>query len=109
MPLLPTMEEYRQAMRAQVCSRCPDRPPGGPPCLPLGKRCGIELHLEDLVAVVHSNAAARIDPYIDGFHTTICTNCPVSPTSQCPCPLEYLITLAVDAIESVDQLTASRN
>jgi hypothetical protein len=77
--------------------------------LPLGKRCGVELHLEDLVAVVHSNAAARIDPYIDGFHTTICTSCPVNPTSQCPCPLEYLITLAVEAIESVDQLVASRN
>lgn len=96
------MDRYRAALRDQVCRRCLDRPPGGPPCLPLGKRCGVELHLEKLVDVVHRNVAVRIDPYIDGFHGQICTDCPNRPTSQCPCPLEYLLSLAVKAIESVD-------
>ena len=109
MPQVPTIEDYRTAIREHVCSRCPERPQGGPPCLPLGKRCGVEMHLEKLVAVVHANAAARIDPYIDALHLTICTDCPNSPTSQCPCPIEYLITLAVEAIESVDDSAARRN
>jgi hypothetical protein len=98
-------DDYLQLLRKQVCSRCPDRPPGGPPCLPLGKCCGIELHTEALVAVVQANPCVRIDPYIDGFHSSFCRTCLVNPTSQCPCPLDYLITLAVEAIESVDEPT----
>jgi len=44
-----------------------------------------------------------IDPYIDQFHEQVCTHCPNRPTNQCPCPLEYLLTLVVQAIETVDQ------
>jgi hypothetical protein len=36
MPSLPIMDEYRQAMRAQAYSRCPDRPRDGPPYLAPG-------------------------------------------------------------------------
>ncbi|MBX3432792.1 MAG: hypothetical protein KF847_05695 [Pirellulales bacterium] len=98
-----SLDVYRDALRVQVCARCPERPPLGPPCEPLGKRCGIELHLEKLVEIVHAARSARIDPYIEGFHENICVSCPNSVTSQCPCPLEYLISLAVDAIEEVDR------
>jgi len=44
------LDEYMDEIRWHVCSRCIERVPGGPPCAPLGKRCGIELHLEQLVA-----------------------------------------------------------
>jgi hypothetical protein len=37
------LAEYLGEIREQVCSRCPERPPGGTPCAPLGKDCGIEL------------------------------------------------------------------
>ena len=37
--------EYLAEIRKQVCSRCVERPPGGPPCAPLGKQCGVEMHL----------------------------------------------------------------
>ena len=103
MPAADTLEKYRTAIREQVCIHCPERPPLGPPCAPQGKRCGIELHLEQLVEVVQQMKSARIDPYIEEFHEEICTHCPNAVTSQCPCPLEYLITLAVNAIEDVDR------
>jgi hypothetical protein len=90
------------AVREQVCSRCIERPPGGPPCGPLGKRCGIELHLDSIVDVVHRSRAAAIDPYIERFHSDVCADCAVHPSKECPCPLEYLLLLTVEAIESVD-------
>lgn len=96
------LEPYRRAIRERVCVHCPERPPLGPPCAPQGKRCGMELHLEELVDLVHRTESARIDPYIDGFHDGICTHCANATTSQCPCPLEYLISLAISAIEEVD-------
>ncbi|QDT75642.1 hypothetical protein [Lacipirellula limnantheis] len=67
MPALPTMEEYRQAMRTQVYSRCPDRPRDGPPYLLPGKQGGVELHLERLVDVVHANAVRQVYAYTVGF------------------------------------------
>ena len=96
-------EAYMAEIREQVCTRCIERLPAGPPCFPLGKRCGLELNLPQLVDAVHGVHSLTIDPYIDQFHDEVCTHCPNRPTNQCPCPLEYLLTLAVQAIETVDQ------
>jgi hypothetical protein len=97
------LNEYMDEIRRHVCSRCIERVPGGPPCAPLGKRCGIELHLEQLVNAVHAVHNQAIDPYIDSFHDQVCANCANRVTNQCPCPLEPLILLAVEAIETVDE------
>ncbi len=48
-------------IREQVCTHCSERPPGGLPCAPTGKRCGIELDLGPLVGAVHGTEAATID------------------------------------------------
>ena len=95
--------EYLEAIRAEVCSRCVERPPGGPPCAPLGKRCGIELNLPLLIDAVHQIRSDNMEPYAQEFHDHVCTQCPNRPTDQCPCPLEYLLILAVQAIEAVDE------
>jgi hypothetical protein len=97
------LEEYMDEIRRHVCSRCIERVPGGPPCAPLGKRCGIELHLADLVNAVHTVHNMAIDPYIDAFHDKVCATCSNRETNQCPCPLEPLILLAVEAVETVDE------
>ena len=97
------LAEYLIEIRQQVCSRCIERPPGGPPCAPLGKQCGVELHLSDMVDVVHSSKSDLIDPYIQHLHDDVCAHCANRPTDQCPCPLEYLCILAVQAIETVDE------
>jgi hypothetical protein len=102
------LEEYMAEIRKQVCSHCIEHPPGGPPCLPLGKRCGIEINLRPLIDSVHHVRSNTIDPYIDRFHEEVCTECPNRNTSQCPCALDYLLTLAVQAIETVDQRIAER-
>lgn len=97
------LDEYMAEIREQVCSRCIDRPPGAPPCAPRGKRCGIELHLEEIVAVAHSARNRAMDPYIERFHEDVCLHCSNRPTSQCPCPLDPLLQLAIEAIETVDE------
>ena len=97
------LEEYRAEIRLHVCTRCIERPPGGPPCAPLGKRCGIELNLEHLVNAVHTVQCDAIDPYMLAFHDQVCSCCNCRPTSQCPCSLDRLLLLAVEAIETVDE------
>lgn len=96
------MEPYMTAIREQVCSRCVERPTGGPPCLPLGKRCGIEINLPQLVESVSKVSADVMEPYIDGFHDGVCEDCVNRNQPQCPCPLDFLLPLAVNAIESVN-------
>ena len=105
----PLLDEYLLELRAQVCSRCIERPEGGPPCAPLGKRCGIELHLPEFIDAVHAVSDVRIDPYMDSLHERVCKDCPISTTSQCPCPLKYLLLLAVEAIETVDDRHKHKN
>jgi hypothetical protein len=102
------LDEYMAEIRDQVCVHCIDRPLGGPPCAPLGKQCGIECNLPGLIDVVRGVHAEAIDSYIDHFHDDVCTRCPNRLSSQCPCPLEYLLTLAVQAIETVQLQKANR-
>lgn len=97
------LEEYMAEIREQVCSRCIERPPGGPPCQPLGKRCGVELNLREIVDAIQKVHAGWMGPYIDRFHEDVCAHCANRPTSQCPCPMEYLLELAVEAVEAVDE------
>jgi hypothetical protein len=100
-PVLEEYQEYLDEIRQEVCSRCIERPAGGPPCAPLGKRCGIELNLKRLVDAVQTVRSDSLDPYIPVYHDQVCTHCTSRPTSQCPCPLDYLFLLAVEAIETV--------
>jgi hypothetical protein len=96
------LEDYLAEIRKQVCSRCIERPEGGPPCAPLGKRCGIELNLRQLVDSVHGVHSKAMDRYMDHFHDEVCAQCPALNTEDCPCALKYLLLLAVQAIEDVD-------
>jgi hypothetical protein len=97
------LTEYMDEIRKEVCSRCIERPPGGPPCAPLGKRCGVELNLPQIVDAVHAKYSATMEPYTTNFHDMVCTQCPNRTTEQCPCPMDYLLLLAVQAIEAVDE------
>lgn len=102
------LEPYMAAIRESVCSRCIERPAGGPPCLPLGKRCGIEINLPQLVATVRGVDAPAMDPYIEAFHDVVCEPCSNRMTSHCPCPLDALLLLAVEAIEAVEENHAEK-
>jgi hypothetical protein len=95
--------EYLAEIRKEVCSRCIERPPGGPPCAPLGKQCGIELHLPELIASIRQLHSNSIAPYLERNRKHICEHCALLHSSTCPCPMDYLAVLLVDAVEEVDR------
>jgi hypothetical protein len=95
--------EYLEEIRDQVCSRCIERPPGGPPCEPLGKNCALELDLPRFLDAIHEVDSGIIEPYLQNIHRRVCTSCPRNGGEGCPCPLNYLLVLVVQAIETVDQ------
>jgi hypothetical protein len=97
------LQEYMDEIRERVCSRCIERPPGGPPCLPLGKQCGIETHLAEYIEAIHAANSAVIDPYIENTHCMVCNHCARKGCDGCPCPMDYLVGLVVQAVETVDE------
>jgi hypothetical protein len=97
------INEYLDEIRQEVCSRCVERPPGGPPCAPLGKPCGIELHLPRLIAAIHEVHSELIEPYLVNNRLRICEHCTFRRSSACPCPMDTLAVLLVEAVEAVDE------
>ena len=97
------LDDYLEEIRATVCSRCVERPPGGPPCAPLGKECGIEMHLPELIDAVHEVRSDSIVPYLLNNRHKICERCALLHTSVCPCPMDYLAVPLVKAVEAVDR------
>jgi hypothetical protein len=43
-----------------------------------------------------------MDPYINELHDKICRDCEYKDKPGCPCPLDYLLQLAVEAVEKVE-------
>lgn len=97
------LQEYLAEIRNQVCSRCVERPSGGPPCAPLGKKCGVERFLPQYVEAIHEVHSPSIEPYLDKLHSAVCGGCDRKGSEGCPCPLDYLLVLMVQAVETVDQ------
>ena len=97
------MVEYLDEIRKQVCSICIERPPGGPPCKPLGKECGVELHLPQLIDTIHEVHSPLIESYLEHNRSEICRNCSYLHSSICPCPMDYLAVPLVQAVEAVDE------
>jgi hypothetical protein len=99
--------EYLEEIRRQVCARCVERPPGGPPCAPRGKQCGVEMHLPGLIDAIHGVSSASIWPYLDANRRLLCEHCPRQHSHDCPCPMDYLAVLLVQAVETVDARRAA--
>ncbi len=100
--------EYLEEIRQQVCSRCVERPPGGPPCAPLGKTCGVEAHFPQLIEAIRAVKSGLIEPSLQQNRQTICEHCAALHGSACPCPMDYLAVLLVQAVETVDERHKAR-
>jgi len=100
--------EYLEEIRKEVCSHCVERPAGGPPCAHFGKQCGVEMHLPQLIDAVREVHSDHIGPYLDNNRCKICQQCTLLHSSACPCPMDYLAVLLVQAIETVDGRRALR-
>src|SRR5262245_33269717 len=94
------LQEYLDEIRQEVCSRCVERPEGGPPCGPLGKVCGVELHLPQLVAAVREVHSDWMGPYLYNTHQKVCQGCPHLHRDCCPCPMDTLALLVAQAVEA---------
>jgi hypothetical protein len=70
--------------------------------------CGVELHLENLIDSIHEVRSNCIQPYLDHNRHDICAKCAFLHSSVCPCPMDYLSLLVVQAVESVDERRRQR-
>jgi hypothetical protein len=103
-----TIEEYLAEIRKQVCACCVERPPGGPPCEPLGKVCGVEMHLPELIEAIHDIKSPWIHDYLEQNRAAICETCAFYHNGTvCPCPMDELILLIVKAVDTVDERCAA--
>ena len=103
------LQEYLSEIREQVCSRCIDRPPGGPPCAPLGKMCTVELSLPSYLRAIHEADGGGIERYVGSLRREVCAHCHHQdasgfclPRAERNCSLDYLFPLVVQAVETVD-------
>jgi hypothetical protein len=97
------LAEYLAEIREQVCSRCVERPLDGPPCAPLGKRCGVEMHLAEIVESIRAVQSPSMLPYLAHNREHVCEKCALlNDLDVCPCPMHYLAVLLVQAVEAVD-------
>jgi hypothetical protein len=69
----------------------------------LGKLCGVELHLPELIDTIHEVRIDSIVPYLLNNRHKICEHCALLHSSGCPCPMDYLAVLLVKAVEAVDR------
>jgi hypothetical protein len=102
------LKEYLDEIRDRVCSKCVERPPGGPPCLPEGKQCGVEVHLREMIEAIHEVKSGSIVPYLENNERKVCESCELHHGTNCPCPLQYLAVLIVEAVEAVDERRQSQ-
>ena len=102
------MQEYLDEIRRHVCRYCVERPPGGPPCQTVGKACGVELHLPQLVESIRQVHSDLLDPYVQHNRRAICAHCTFLHSAICPCPMDYLTALLVEAVEVVDERRRAR-
>jgi hypothetical protein len=61
------------------------------------------MHLAALVDAIHEVKSGLIAPYRQNNRARICEHCTMHKTSLCPCPLDDLAVLIVQAVETVDQ------
>jgi hypothetical protein len=97
------LAKYLREIRQEVCRYCVECPSGGPPCAPLGKWCGVEFFLPELIEAVHEVQSQWILPYLLNNRRRICEYCSRKETECCPCPLRSLAPLLVQAIKAVDE------
>jgi hypothetical protein len=69
----------------------------------LGKNCGVELHLAEIVTAIKEVRSDWIEPYLNHNRHCVCEACDLHHSGDCPCPMDYLAVLLVQAVESVDK------
>jgi hypothetical protein len=75
----------------------------------LGKECGVEIHLPALIDSIHEVHSPLIATYLHHNRNEICEHCALLHSNVCPCPMDYLSTLIVEAVDNVDRRRRPRD
>jgi hypothetical protein len=51
---------------------------------------------------IHEVDSPLIEPYLEAIRQRVCSQCSMLGSDGCPCPMDYLLVLTVDAVEAVD-------
>jgi hypothetical protein len=70
--------------------------------------CGVELHLPELIDSIHHVQSRSVGPYLDHNRHEVCDKCAFLHSSVCPCPMDSLAVLVVEAVEAVDERRRQR-
>jgi hypothetical protein len=97
------LDEYMAETRNQLCNFCVSRRTGAHPASRRGSTAASEHHLAQLIEICRSVDSPLIDPYVDRLRDEICADCAFRERPECPCPLKYLLPLAVGAVEIVEE------
>jgi hypothetical protein len=66
------------------------------------------MHLPHLIESIHAVQSKLIAPYLEHNRKEVCTHCQFLLSNICPCPMDYLSVLLVEAVEAVDERQAMR-
>jgi hypothetical protein len=61
------------------------------------------MHLPQIVDAIHEVRSDWIEPYLEKNRERICETCAFWGSDICPCPMDYLAVLLVQAVETVDK------
>jgi hypothetical protein len=61
------------------------------------------MHLPEIIDSIHGVRSDSIGPYLETNRKRICEQCSFLHSSNCPCPMDYLAVLVVQAVEAVDR------
>jgi hypothetical protein len=66
------------------------------------------MHLPELIDSIHAVHSHRLAPYLAHNRMEICSRCALLHSSICPCPMDYLALLVVEAVEAMDERRGRR-
>ena len=102
------LEEYWDAVRLRVCTKCIDGDGYGNCRLTGEESCGLKAHFPRIVETIHSVKSDNMEPYIEALRRNVCAYCKnQSPDGKCmfranvDCGLDRYFPLIVEAIEEV--------
>jgi hypothetical protein len=66
------------------------------------------MHLPQLIDAVREVQSGSIGSYLENNRRKICEHCPMLHGCDCPCPMDYLAVLLVQAGETVNERRGPR-
>ncbi len=106
---------YLQAIRQKVCAHCIERAETNECTLSGHNKCGVELYLPSIVALVQSIKTERLEDYVELLREKVCSGCKnKNPDGTCQlrsdadCGLDRYFALVIEAIEEVDRNEAKK-